>query len=544
MSDVSQLWSALSCTSPGLMAHPGLPHGWSLAVGLAMIALLLRYQFTRQSKLGTAQVNWQAQAGVSLLRWEWVTPWLQMILTRPYVLAALRVLAALVFVLVIYAGLFGTPVAERNLATTLTWTWWWTGIVVAVLFAGSAWCAICPWDALATWLTRRRLWRRGEASQSLGLRVPSYLRNIWPALMMFVGLTWLELGMGVTTSSYATAVLALVMVVLATVSLAVFEKKAFCRYFCAIGRTLGVYGQISPVALRPVDTQVCQRCETLACYHGTPDIEPCPTHLVMGRLHENTYCISCGACAQSCTYQNVAWRIRPLVYEAMHEVRASLDQAGFILGLVVLTSFHGLTMLPGWEQTMRALARMIGDSGQLLMSFSLGMVVVLLLPVLVFAGAVWLTGRLLDGKQNGPDRHVQRPQAYRRLFSVLALPLLPLAFSYHLAHNLNHLVREANGFTSVMFNPLGAGALPLSEAERHLRHLQPLLNQEVLSALQAGLLLAGFWLALRLLRQRVTMYTGVPTRQRNWQLWPMQGVIASIASFNLWLLMQPMIMRV
>lgn len=535
MSAITQLWLTLRDIAPGAAVSVGLPADWGLGVVLAMGVLLAGFQFARMPAGKMTGRSAQAQVGFSLLHWNWMVPWLRPVLTRPYLLTGLRLLTALVFVLVIYAGLFGTPMASRNLATTLTWTWWWTAMVLAVLFAGSAWCAICPWDALATWLVRRRLWRRGDAGQSFGLRVPRALRNIWPALVMLIVLSWLELGLGVMLSPYATAILALLMVVLTAVSLVVFEKKAFCRYFCAIGRTLGVYGQLAPIALRPVDTEVCRRCETLACYHGTADIEPCPTQLVMGRLRENTYCISCGACALDCTYQNVAWRLRPLAYEALHEVRPSLDQAGFILGLVALTSFHGLTMLPGWVQTLHALARMLGDGTQVLLSFTLGMAGALIMVVALFAAVVGLTVYLL-GRGCGAGHE---PIAYRRLFAVLALALLPLAFSYQLAHNLTHFVRVAGGDTTVLFNPLGSGAMALSA----VHSLPPLLNPGILDGVQVGLLLAGFWLALRLLRQRIHLFIGVATRLHGWQLWPMQALILTVSLFNLWLLMQPMILR-
>ncbi len=535
MSAITQLWFTLRDIVPGTAVSVGLSADWGLGVVLAMGVMLVGFQFARTSVGKITGRSGQAQVGFSLLRWNSMVPWLRPVLTRPYLLTGLRLLTALVFVLVIYAGLFGTPMASRNLATTLTWTWWWTAMVLAVLFVGSAWCALCPWDALATWLVRRRLWLRGDAGQLRGVRVPRVLRNIWPALVMLIVLSWLELGLGVMLSPYATAILALLMVALAAVSLVVFEKKAFCRYFCAIGRTLGVYGQLAPIALRPVDTQICRRCETLACYHGTADIEPCPTQLVMGRLRENTYCISCGACALDCTYQNVAWQLRPLAYEALHEVRPSLDQAGFILGLVALTSFHGLTMLPGWAQTQRVLARMLGDGGQVLWSFTLGMAGALIMLVTLFAAVVGLTVYLL-GRECGAGHE---PIAYRRLFAVLVLALLPLAFSYQLAHNLTHLVRVAGGVGTVLFNPLGTGTV----APNAVQPLPPLLGPGILDGVQAGLLLVGFWLALRLLCQRTRLLIGATTRLHGWQLWPMQALILAVSLFNLWLLMQPMILR-
>ncbi len=522
-------WDGLICQSPGLMAHPGLPLAWVVFVLFAMSGLFLW-------TLRPVSLHSSAGQGLSAATLPVLGPWLRGLLTRPWFLLGLKLVAVTLFLMVISAGLFGTPIPERNLATTLTWTLWWSGLIISVYFVGSAWCAVCPWDALATWLVNLRLWGRGDGLNRLQLRVPKHVRNVWPALWMFIGLTWLELGAGVTTSPYATAVLALVMLVLTVTSLAVFERKAFCRYFCSVGRTVGFYAQMSPVALRPVDPDVCAACKTLECYHGSAAVEPCPTHLVMGRLKQNTYCTSCGDCTQSCPYQNVAWRVRPAGEEVVETARPHWDEAWFILGLVALTSFHGMTMMPFWEQWMSELARLIGDSGRMLWSFSIGMFLMMAVPVVVFALSVLATRALLQ-------RHGGQRLEFKRVFSALAIPALPLAFAYHLAHNINHLAREGRGLTQVFLNPLGRDTQPLSEAELHLRHLEPLIPQGLIFALQAGLILFGFWLATRILRTRAaTLIPGV-RRGRALRMLPVMLFVLGVSLFNLWLLMQPMVMR-
>ena len=506
------------------MVHPGLPTVWVLGILVSMILITLYIGWSIAiNKSGT-------QVGIRL-QWPLITNSLKPLLTRPWLLLTFRLLAASVFLLVIYAGLFGTPVSERNLATVLTWTIWWSGVVMSIFFVGSAWCAICPWDAIATWLVRRHWWRRGDETTSLNLRVPKIFRSIWPALWMFIGLTWLELGAGVTVSPYATALLALLMVVLATISLAVYERKAFCRYFCAVGRTIGAYSSVAPIALRPVQQTVCDNCKTLECYHGTRVIEPCPTHLVMGRMTQNTYCTSCGACNMSCPHQNVAWQIRGIGDEITHATRPHWDEAWFILGLVALTVFHGFTMMPYWEGWMQQLAYRIGDSGQLLISFSIGMLVSMLIPISLYMLCVYMI-KLISG-------HIEE---YKRIFSALAFSILPLAFTYHIAHNLTHLVRESHGFWSVLINPLGTNTQPLSMSELHMRHMNPLLSNDVVFALQGMLVLFGFWLAVRIARQRVL---SLPMGKSRYQVSfiMLMTFICTISLLNLWLLMQPMIMR-
>lgn len=216
----------------------------------------------------------------------------------------------------------------------------------------------------------------------------------------------------------------------------------------------------------------------------------------------------------------------------METARAHVDEGLFILGLVALTSFHGITMMPFWRQWMSELGRQIGDSGQLLWSFSIGMMVAIVLPFTLFAALVWVTRRFNDNRVE-----------YRRLFSGLAMAALPLAFAYHLAHNLNHLARESRGFGAVLSNPLGNGSLPLSSNELHLRQIYPLLPQELIFSLQALLIVFGFWMGLRILRRRSeTLLAAGPAGQGLRQA-PITLFLLLVSLFNLWLLMQPMTMR-
>ena len=508
-----------------LMTHPGLPWAWGVTVWIFMTLVTVRALLRRS-------VAPAAAPRYPLTRVPVLGPLIRRATRSPWPLVVLRVLVVALFLLVIVSGLAGTPIPERNLATALTWNLWWAGLIISVFFLGSAWCAVCPWDTLAGWLVKRRLWRRAPPERSLGLRVPRRLRNVIPALILFIGLTWLELGVGVTTSPYATASLALLMVVLATASLAIFERKAFCRYFCPVGRTVGFYAQLAPVELRPVDASVCARCTTLDCYHGTERIEPCPTHLVMGRITQNTYCTSCGNCAQACPWENVAWRLRPPSTEAIQEARPHWDEAWFMLGLLALTLFHGITMMPFWESWTGSVARWLGDSGQLLWTFTTGLLLSLAIPIAVYGAAVWLTHRLA--------RPALPPG---RLFARLAFLAVPLAFAYHLAHNLNHLVRESAGVGALFANPLGIGAQPLSMAEKHARHFHLLIPEWLLFALQAGLMMAGFYIAVQVITHRGRGLAAdggdLPPRR----LAPMLAFALLVNGTGLWLLMQPMVMR-
>lgn len=507
------------------MTHPGLPEIWGLIIiGIMLLAGIWTLLSPTPKKIQSSVFN--------LIKLPVLGKVMRVMVSQPWILISLKFLIVSVFLLIIFAGLYGTAIPERNIATVLTWNIWWSGLVFSIFFFGSAWCAVCPWDAIAQWLVRRKLWRRAEPNNSLNLKVPRWLATVWPALFMFVALTWLELGVGITVDPYATAAVSLLMVVLATASLALFQRKAFCRYFCPVGRTVGFYSQLSPVELRPIDNDVCVSCKTLDCYHGNEEVEPCPTWLVMGRLKQNNYCTSCGNCTQSCPHENIAWRLRPPSIEALHSGRPHWDESWFMIGLLALTGFHGLTMMTFWEQWMSQLAQVIGDSGRLLGSFTLGLIGCLLAIAAIYAFFIEATRRLT--KTDLP---------FKRLFSTFAFVSLPLAFAYHMAHNLNHLIREGGGIGAVLLNPLGVDTVPLSMMEKHERHMNMWLSQDLLFAIQAGLMIFGFWIAIQVIRHRSHNILIANEKFASLKLLPMISFAIGLTGFHLWLLMQPMTMR-
>ncbi|WP_210725556.1 4Fe-4S binding protein [Candidatus Colwellia aromaticivorans] len=511
------------------MTHSGLPLGWAIVIGISML-LLSVWAIAAQSP--NAGIN---SKKISLTSTPLVGGIFRYLSGTTWLLLLLKIVFASIFILIITAGLWGTAIVERNLATTLTWNLWWTGLIIAVLFSGSAWCAVCPWDNIATWLVNHKLWQRSNSNSRLQLKVPHSLRNVWPASLLFIGFTWLELGIGIVSSPYATALLALVMVILATTALALFEGKAFCRYMCPVGRTVGAYSQLSPIALRPIDNDICKNCKTLECFHGSEKIAPCPTKLIMGRLQENTYCTSCGNCTLSCPSKNISWQLRSPSSEAIKDARPHLDEAFFMLILLALTMFHGLTMLDGWQSYMTLMAQLVNDNSQLIISFSVGLVASLLIPSLFYLLSIGMTLKLCVNKKGISRDKVD----FNKLFSGFAFTALPLAFAYHIAHNLTHFVRESSDWLALLSNPLGKGTEPLSMMEKHMRHMDIMISENVLFTLQGLIMLAGFAISVLVIRHRGYRLFAA----KGIQLLPILIFAMIITSFNLFMLVQPMTMR-
>jgi len=128
---------------------------------------------------------------------------------------------------------------------------------------------------------------------------------------------------------------------------------------------------------------------------------------------------------------------------------------------------------------------------------------------------------------------------FRKVFSGLAFVSLPLAFAYHLAHNLNHFVRESSDWAAIMANPLGRDDYSLTMAEKHMRNVNIMIPEEVLFGLQAGLMLAGFIIAVMVIRHRGFRLFAA----ERLQLLPVLLFAMAVTGFDLWMLVQPMTIR-
>ena len=72
-------------------------------------------------------------------------------LAHPLTLAALRIVSAVLFVVLIATGLFGNQDSYRNLAPTFVWIVWWVGFAYFSALVGDLWALVNPWKVLYLW---------------------------------------------------------------------------------------------------------------------------------------------------------------------------------------------------------------------------------------------------------------------------------------------------------------------------------------------------------------------------------------------------------
>ncbi|MBL4607787.1 MAG: 4Fe-4S binding protein [Pseudomonadales bacterium] len=522
-----------------LMLHLGLSDVYALIIISAIMLMNVWFLF---SSAPSSSQEWR----LSLSKLPLAGPLFTYMMTHTWVQLSLKIMVAATFLLIMAAGVFGTQIASKNIATVLTWNIWWTCIVFIVFFVGTSWCGVCPWDTFSNVVARQKFWLRSKSRFLLNITVPKSFRNVWLAFVFFLFFTWLEIGFGLTDDPFNTAMLCLFISILAIGGMLFFEDRAFCRYACPVGRTIGFYSQLSPVELRAIDPDICKECKSLACYHGTDTVQNCTSNLVVGRMKESTYCTSCGNCTQSCPEQNVSWRLRPISSEAKLDARPHMDESIFIIGLLSTTMFHAFTMLPIWEPLLLGVHNFLGGFLPIIFSFTLILIGFIALPILLFWVFVKLTQLMWfyqaeshAKKSNTIAVNIKRTLSLSKLFSGFAFTALPLAFFYHLAHNLNHLMRENTNFIELLGNPFGFYAKPFNMMEKHEQMMNLVIPQDVVGVTQTVLMIVGFWITLQVIR-----YRGYKLYQAaGFKLLPILLFANTIILFNVWMMVQPMAMR-
>jgi ferredoxin len=455
-----------------------------------------------------------------------VIPGLKTLIKKPFFPILAQSLAIALFALVISAGLFGST--RNNIAPVLTWTWWWVLLVFFVLGFGNIFCVICPWEGLSSLVTSGSLKSR---IKRLGFEYkwPKAWRNIFPAIVLFILLTWFELGMNITASPRMTATMGLWFAGFAILTALVFERRAFCRYVCLVGRIQGMYALFSPLELRPDSNDVCRTCTSKACYKGTETTVGCPTQLFPGNLMENTYCTLCTECIRSCPHDNLSINLRPPATDLVRKVRFKMDEAILAVVLLALTSFHGVTMTPYWSRINDLLRAELGWGPKPV--FTLLMIAMMLIPAALFWFASGLSSRMAGAKDIDTVK----------VFKAFALSLIPIALFYHVAHNGMHFFMEAQYIIPLLSDPFGWGWDLFGTAGKTY---PPLLSLRSIWWLQIIMIFIGHLYGV-VVADRLA-HRLFQTRDRRmifWGLLPLIVMMVLYSAFSVWLVAQPMEMR-
>jgi hypothetical protein len=368
---------------------------------------------------------------------------------------------------------------------------------------------------------------------------------MWPAIVLFAFVTWLEIVFDAANRPWLTSMLGISMIAIAWILLVVYERKAMCRYVCFVGRVSGQYAMMGMLELRRRDHDVCRACRTKDCYHGREGVGlPCPTHEFMGGMNENQYCTLCTECVKSCPHDNIALRVRSTGADILYRHRSKPDEAYLAVLVFIVSAFHGAAMVPWWGEREGELRRGIiaiqeslfgsdvlgfaGSSGGL-MTFTLMMLLAIVLPGAIYYG-LCVAMRKISGR---------RDYSARQLFIKFAYTLLPIALFYHLAHNATHVFYEWSKLRRLVSDPLGWGHDIFGTARAPLSALW---SPESIWYLQVTLIVIGHVYGIVVAQREAFRLYHERRASFRVHLVMMVGMIA-MSLLSLWLLAQPMYMR-
>jgi ferredoxin len=445
----------------------------------------------------------------------------------------LQIPPLLIAVAMIVHGLWGPDLAPRNLATVVTWVHFRGLLVLVLLGAGNLFCMACPF--MLPRELARRLWRPRW-------RWPRALRSKWLAIALLVLVLFAYELFSLWSSPFWTAWLILGYFLAAFLVDGLFHKASFCKWVCPIGQFNFVASTLSPLEVTVREPDVCVSCKTKDCIAGRRDPERhevvrqrgCELELFQPRKVGNMDCTFCLDCAYACPHDNVALTTRLAGSELWSDRRHSgigfFSRRPDLAALTLAFTFGALVNAFGMVSPVYAveewLAARLGTSHR---AATLGVLFLLLLvvePLLLLAGAAWLTRRASG------LREPLLPLATR-----FAYALVPLGFGIWLAHYSFHFF---TGLWTIL--PVAQGAL--ADAGLHLFGAPNFalggLPQRFVHPLELGFVGLGL-LGSLLVAWRIAAREAPDHVARAFVPWAALAVLIGCAA--VWLLGQPMEMR-
>lgn len=339
---------------------------------------------------------------------------------RP-VRALARLIAALLLLLVVAAGLVGDQSPTRNLAPTAVWVAWWVGFAYLSALAGNLWALVNPWSTLFAWAERLLGHPRPP------LAYPVWL-GAWPAVVLFWAFAWVELVFSGRSIPVQLSRLIVGYSLLTWTGMALFGRAVWLRHADPFAAAFGVLARFAPTEVRVDDPEACRRC-------------PAPCRGPDG-------CVACEACFDRARPGRRAWSLRPFGAGLVEAGPVSPSMAVFVLLLLATVTFDGFTATPAWarlEGALYAALAPLGDA-RLTVIGTLGLAGFPALFVLVYLAfarlMAWAAGDAL------PTGEVAR---------LFVLSLVPIAIAYHLAHYFTYLLIQGQLLIRLGSDPFGWG---------------------------------------------------------------------------------------
>ncbi len=406
------------------------------------------------------------------------------------------------------------PLMYTNFTTFNLWVLWMMGMVGVALIFGRSWCTLCPVG-----------WLNGVASR-FGLRreLPQWLQNFIPVTLVLVLLQLLVYFLAIHRYPDYSAVLLSWMLLLAIGGGLLFRRRSFCLLFCPAGALFGLYARLAPWQLRVKDTSVCAGCQDKPCIavepvwrqaalgqlrlHWRTRPEGCPVALVPAQIEDSAACTLCMNCVQTCCNDNVGLGFRGWPGDLRKSGLRPSETLFFLVLLGLLTANFAKVYV-----ALREAIFFVPESLALALGWDVAgfypLAVIwlgLIFPLLLLTPGmlVYLIGQvrvttLADAPSAPPHETAVTPtfsgSTLIRLIGQMALPVLPLVLSAHLALALVKLNAKAGYLPLILQDVSGVKSFLAINVMQTLTAPGVLIPLDILKWLVVLLLVAGFGLS-------------------------------------------------
>ncbi len=436
---------------------------------------------------------------VAVEGWRWdllkTFPWLKWLVKQRWFQFALILPNLFLFLVFLAAGIWGTPVGNRNILIVFVWIFWWFLLISALVpFLSRIWCTVCPFPFFGEWiqrgsLTTPKLARPGTQDKKVGLnryfglnlRWPKALSNIW---MQNIGFLFLcTFSAFYLTRPIVSVVVLGTLIIVATVLHLIYRQRAFCNYVCPVSGFLSLYAMTSMLEVRSKDADTCLKCHDKSCLVGGATGWGCPWFNFPSKMERNNYCGLCMECIHTCPHDNMTLRMRPFAADTKLKGYDEAWKAFIMLALALAYSVIYLGPYGFFKDVAN-----FTESGMGIKYFAAYAGVLWALPMLIipsiFSGFHWVARKVAG---------VPAPRPWKDSFLAMAYPLVPLGLVAWIAFSLPLIFINGSYILVTMSDPFGWGWDLFHTAHTAWSPIVP----EYMPAIQVAIMAVGLILTLK-----------------------------------------------
>ena len=226
------------------------------------------------------------------------TGWGRLLVSSPMI-AAVRLVALLAYLLILFAGFLGNQSPFRNVVPITIWALWWVGLAYFSALVGNLWIMANPLETVFAAL--EHLHARMFFGKQLSLHLPSPpWMQAWPAVALYLIFVWLEIAWDGSDSPRAIATAIAGYSIVTWAGMWIFGREAWLERGEAFSCVFGLLARFSPTRIGLTDRRVSE------------------------------------------------WHLRPYAVGLLDDARTDASATALVLVILAAVSFDGFLETPAW----------------------------------------------------------------------------------------------------------------------------------------------------------------------------------------------------